>query len=139
MHAWARLAAGENEPDELRLLLRSARARDGLLAIEVGVEQQATVGGFLLLPFVLIRVREGSAAQQSLGRQCSWQRGRTPEERVALVRPGVPARGLLVDLVAELVLQLSDESRPPTRSSRNSGGTSSFTSKLAPASPAHAT
>ncbi len=139
VHAWARLATGESEPDELRLLVRSARARDGLLAIEVGVEQQATVGGFLLLPFVLIRVREGSAAQRSLGRQCSWQRGRTPEERVALVRPGVPARGLLVDLVAELVLQLTDESRPPTRSSRNSGGTSSFTSKLAPASPAHAT
>lgn len=136
---WARLAAGEAEPDELRLLVRSSRPREGLLAIELGVEQQATLGGFLLLPFVLVRVREGSAAQRSLGRQCSWQRGRTPEERVALLRPSVPARGLLVELVTELVLQLSDESRPPTRSARNSAGASSLTSKLAPASPAHAT
>jgi len=136
---WARLAAGEAEPDELRLLVRPARPREGLSAIEIGVEQPSTIGGFLVLPFVLIRVREGSPAQRSLGRRWSWQRGRTPEERVALVRPSVPASGLLVDLVVELVLQLSDESRPPSRRARNSAGTASLTSKLAPASPAHAT
>jgi hypothetical protein len=137
--AWARLTAGESEPDELRLLVRGNRARDGLLGIEVGLEQQATVGGFLLLPFVLVRAREGSAAQCCLGRQVVWQRGRGADERVAIVRPGIPARALLVALVSELVLQLSDGSRPPSRRARNSLGVSSVTSKLGTASPAHAT
>lgn len=137
--AFGRIASGESEPDELRLLVRGNRPRDGLVGIEVGIEQQATVGGFLELPFVLVRVRDGSAAQRSLGRQVIWQRGRTGDERVAIVRPGVPARALLVELVEELVRQLSDDASPPARRARNSAGTSVATSKFRAPSPAHAT
>jgi hypothetical protein len=129
----------EAEPDELRLLVRPVRPRDGLLGLEIGIEQQPTIGGFLQLPFVLVRVRDGSPAQRSLGRHVIWQRGRGAEERVAIVRPGLPSRGLLIELVSELVNQLSDESRPPSRRARNSAGTSVLTSKFRAASPAHAT
>jgi hypothetical protein len=137
--AWARVANGENEQDELRLLVRPTAPREGLLGVEIGMQEQATIGGYLLMPFVLVRAREGSLAQQSLRQDVVWQRGRGPEERVAIVRPGVPARGLLIELVGELVRQLSDESRRAPSRARNSRGASSLTSKLGAASPAHAT
>lgn len=137
--AWARIAAGESEPDELRLLVCVQRPREGLLGLELGLEQHATLGGYLNLPFVLIRVKDASAAQRCLGRQLVWQRGRSADERVAIVRPGVPAPRLVVELVSELSRQLSDEApRPPSRA-KNSAGASSLTSKLGAASPAHAT
>jgi hypothetical protein len=139
IHAFARVAEGDSEPDELRLLVRANRPREGLLGVEIGIEQQPSIAGFLALPFVLVRVREGSAAQRCLGRQVVWQRGRGAEERVTILRPGLPHPSLLIDLVSELSRQLSDETRPPSSRARNSAGVPVLTSKLRAASPAHAT
>lgn len=137
--AWARIPDG-SEPDELRLLIRVAHPKAGLVGIEVGLEHQATSGGFLGLPFVMIRAREGSESYATMKGPVLWQRGRRPDERVAILRPVLPTVAASVALVREVVAQLSEASAPPSsRSSKKMAGASSLTAKLRVVSPAHAT
>lgn len=133
--AWARIADGARDPDELRVLVRVPCAKDGLLSIEVGLEQQRSLAGFVSLPFVLVRVREDSEAQAALPRSLLWQRGRKPNERVALVRPALPTVGFSSALVEELAAQVSGVVR--TNSRRTLGGPS-VTARIGVRSPAHA-
>lgn len=133
--AWARIPDGSHQPDELRLLLRVPRAKDGLHNIEIGLEHQASPAGFIAMPFAIVRVREDSEAHAALPRSVVWHRGRRADERVAIVRPSLPTVHLCAALVSELVTQLS---APDRSSSKKTRGVSSVTAKASVRSPAHA-
>ncbi|HEY8947002.1 MAG TPA: hypothetical protein VIM73_22315 [Polyangiaceae bacterium] len=133
--AWVRIPDGCSEPDELRLLLRVPRAKDGLQGIEIGLEHLPSEGGFGAFPFLLVRAREDSEAQRALPRTLTWQRGRRPEERVAVVRPGLPTAALSAAIAEELVARLSGESATKSRSTSSVRGTKLRTGVR---SPAHA-
>ncbi len=135
---WARIPDGQREPDELRLLVRVKAALEGLSGIELGVEAIPGSAGYFLQPFALIRAREGSAAHVALGGTLRFQRGRSADERVAILRPALPTRFALERLVLELCAQLSTDTGSRT-SSKKTAGASSLTAKLGVASPAHAT
>jgi hypothetical protein len=132
---WARIPEGQRDPDELRLLVRTPRLLDGVLAIEIGVEHLASLGGFFAQPFVLVRVREDSPAERALSSSVHWQRGRHPEERVAITKSPLPTLGPAQAVVLELIARLSDAPAPPARRTRPA----SVTPRLAIPSPAHTT
>lgn len=113
--AWARIPEGDSEADELRLLVMPRRALPGLMAIELGVEYEAALGGNVALPWVMVRASEGSAAHRALPSQVSWARGRRPEERSAVIRPKLPTRASCLSLVRSVALGLSDRGRAPKR------------------------
>jgi hypothetical protein len=112
--AWARIPDGSRDPDELRLLVALRRPLSGLVAIEVGLESQHGVGGPITLPWVIVRALDGSPAHRALAADVGWNRGRKPEERVAVVRPKLPTRVLCLTLVRELTAALT-ETRPSAR------------------------
>lgn len=142
---WARVPTADSEPDELRLLTMPRQAVSGLTAIEIGLEQCATTGGALGLPWVMVRVQDGSEAQSRLPQTVTWTRGRKPEERVALLRPTLPTRASCLALVQALVECMTD--RAPRRRTRqtaiklpmSSGRGSSTVKPGTVSSPAHAT
>ncbi len=143
---WARIPLSSADPDELRLLVMPRRARRGLAAIEVGVEYQQGSGGPIALPCVIVRVADGSESYEALPRSVVWTRGRKPEERVTVIRPKLPTRGMCLSLVERLVRMLEEPgSREPRRSqprssrSSSSGRRSSTAKAGTTASPAHAT
>jgi hypothetical protein len=136
---WARIPQGCPDPDELRLLLRLPRALDGFSALELGIDYQPSIAGFWAQPFVLVRVREASAAYEALKNVVRWQRGRRSDERVAVLNPTLPDVASSVALVRELSRQLGDRDSESSTSARKTSGTSSVTEKLKIASPAHAT
>ncbi len=107
--AWARVPTGSQEPDELRLLVTPRRALPGLGGIEVGLEYQNGGGGPVALPFVLVRVQDGSDAYTALQRHVSWIRGREPEQRVAVIRPKLPTRRLTLALVERIAERITDQ------------------------------
>lgn len=109
---WARRPLGGGEPDELRLRIVLDGAKSGLLAIEVGLEIGA---GLVALPCVIVRAMDESEAYQALPRGVVWVRGRSGEERVAILRPRVPTRSQCLEIVHD-VLDL--------QSARASGGSS---------------
>jgi hypothetical protein len=139
--AWARVPEGRAEPDELRVLSLPKRALSGLIALEAGVELERGLGGRVLLPFVIVRAKEGSPAHAVLLSGVSWSRGRKPEERVAILRPRLPTLALTLRLLARLSALLSEtKADQGSRSARSSSGSSALTSKLGSVpSPAHAT
>ncbi len=143
---WARVPTGAGEPDELRLLLMPRKPVTGLTAIEIGVEQCATSGGALGLPWIMVRAQEGSAAHALLPQGVTWTRGRKPEERVAVLRPSLPTRAACLALARSLVDAFTDRA-PARRGTRQpaiklpiSVGKGSSTSRAGTvASPAQAT
>lgn len=142
----ARIPDAAEQPDELRLLLQPKRPAPGLVAIELGVDFHHGGGASLPLPYVIVRVREGSPCFEALPRGLYWTRGRTPDERVAVVRPRLPTVALWVRLAARLAELSSQRSkaskrRQAARSAAGSGGkAAAATAKpSAQASPAHAT
>jgi hypothetical protein len=139
--AWARMPEGQSEPDELRLLSLPKRALSGLVALEAGVEIERGLGGRVLLPFVIVRAKEGSPAHAVLLSGVSWSRGRKPEERVAILRPRLPTLALTLRLLERLCTLLSEaKADQGSRSARSSSGRVASTSKLGSVpSPAHAT
>jgi hypothetical protein len=119
----ARLPQGMSAPDELRLLVQPRGALSGLIAVEIGTDHALGVGGVVAEPYVLLRVREGSLCAQVLPAQTTFQRGRKPEERVAVLRPKLPTVAETVELVSELnelLTQAPPVSRPPVSSKRPS-------------------
>ncbi|MEB2324743.1 MAG: hypothetical protein OZ921_19665, partial [Sorangiineae bacterium] len=115
--AWARIPDGAHDPDELRLLVMPRRALAGLTALEIGVEYHHGLGGPIALPCVLVRAVDGSLTYRSLPRSVTWSRGRKPEERVAVLRPRLPTRGMCLGLVRRLAEMLSADAQPSRRSS----------------------
>jgi hypothetical protein len=132
---WARIPDGAREADELRVLVRLTRPLDGLVAIELGVEQFPSAGGYASQPFVLVRVRDDSAAKRALPADSGWQRGRRPDERVCVHRPPLPTRRHTIALVQELSARLC-ESPGMSRGPRQDG--QELTSRAGIPSPAHA-
>lgn len=135
---WARIPEGLQDPDELRLLLRVPQLLEGVLAIEIGVEQQASLGGFVAQPFVLVRVREDSPVERALAPSLCWQRGRQADERVAITKAPLPAVALSENVVLEVLRLLSDSTpakqRTPSRRTREH---ESLRARIGIASPAH--
>src|SRR6185369_13612498 len=87
---FARLPRGLDQADELRLLLQPRGALAGLMAVEIGADHALGLGGIVTEPYVLLRVREGSICAELLPAATQFQRGRKPEERVAVLRPKLP-------------------------------------------------
>jgi hypothetical protein len=117
--ACARFPEGESLPDELRLRVIPPFTIDGLLGIEVGYNQ-ITNDQFPTV-CLLIRAKEGSAAQRVWQDRLIWQRGRRAEERVALHELNWPSIALTTDVVLELLNDFrihgqSDVRNPNSRS-----------------------
>jgi hypothetical protein len=112
--AWGRLPVGAEDPDELRLLVMPRRPLSGVAGIEVGLEYQYGGGGPVALPYALVRVQDGSPGYQALCQHVSCVRGRSPEERVAVIRPKLPTRRMtlkLVERIASLLTQTGARGR----------------------------
>jgi hypothetical protein len=133
----ARLPHGGSVPDELRLLVQPRGARPGLMALEIGTDHALGLGGIVAEPYVLLRVREDSPCAAALPAQLSFQRGRKPDERVAVLRPKLPTVAETLALVSELCDVLTQAA--PSTSARSSTGKGASARKPArAASPAHA-
>lgn len=128
--AWARFPDGEAAPDELRLRVIPPAPVPGLLGLEVayqdGGEARETTA------CLLIRVQEGSPAQLVWKDRLTWQRGRRPEERVAihaLVWPSCAvARDVIVSLLTELRAPDAKPAAPTTTAKRRLGAKKSHNS-----------
>jgi hypothetical protein len=119
---FARLPVGLDEADELRLLLQPRGALAGLMAVEVGADHTLGLGGLVSDPYVLLRVREGSPCAQVMPAAVAFQRGRKPEERVAVLRPKLPTVTETLALVQELCQLLTQPAPAPPKSARISTG-----------------
>lgn len=142
VHPIGRIPRGGEEPDEIRLLVLPQSPVPGLSAIEVGFDAHEGMLGILDLPFVIVRVVDGSAAQDCIPKSFYFTRGRSPDERVVVLRPKLPTRALARDLVRDLGrrLEAPGESRQPPRSAARSRGNGASASKGGTSSsPAHAT
>jgi hypothetical protein len=137
----ARLPQGSSAPDELRLLLQPRGAAPGLIAVEVGVEHAVGLGGLVVEPFLVLRVREGSACAASVAGKLAFQRGRKSDERVSVLWPKLPTISETLSLVDELLelLRTPVGAAHPPSSARSAGGKPASARKpLRAASPAHA-
>jgi hypothetical protein len=135
----ARVPLGSSDADELRLQVQPRGALSGFQAIEVGADHAVGLGGIVAEPYVLLRVREGSECAALLLGQVSFQRGRKPEERVAVLRPKLPTVTETLALVSELVDIVTREPAAPQRSAPSSSGKPASARKpVRAASPAHA-
>ncbi|MEO8182598.1 MAG: hypothetical protein ABI895_27515 [Deltaproteobacteria bacterium] len=112
VQALGRFCAGANELDELRLAIHPARGLPGLIGMELALELRPGLAGQSAAPVIVIRTADGSPCQHALPRQLSWSRGRTAEERAALVRPKLPSVALSVELVLELAARASESPAP---------------------------
>ncbi|HSC86012.1 MAG TPA: hypothetical protein VLC09_02030 [Polyangiaceae bacterium] len=106
--------APELPPDEVRVRLVPQKIENGLRALEVVLEEGP---GAFVVPCALVRVLEDSEAARRLSPRLPWQRGRSSEEKVALVRPSLPVPRALVALLRQLCLQLATP-RPSQRSAK---------------------
>lgn len=102
-----RFPTGAEIPDEVRIDVQPTSPRAGFRGCELAIE--CTQGGFgrVLTPAILFRVDEQSEAHRCLPREGQWSRGRTPEERVVVLRPRLPLRSVTVDLMLSMVKQVS--------------------------------
>lgn len=141
VHPLGRIAAANGELDELRLRISPAQGLPGLIAMELGMELQRGLGGYERQPVVVIRAADGSPCQRALPRQLTWTRGRSSEERAALIRPTLPNVAVTVALIRELLLamrepsgELALPSRTPARSASSQRPTrSKLGTRTAPA------
>lgn len=133
----ARLPQGASTPDELRLLVQPRGALAGLMAVEVGTDHALGLGGVVCEPYVLLRVREGSPCSQALPAQTRFQRGRKPDERVAVLRPKLPTVAETLALVSELCEVLT-QPPPSSKAPISTGKAASARKPARTASPAHA-
>jgi len=139
-----RFCAATRELDELRLSISPARGLPGLIAMELALEIQPGLGGQRAEPVIVIRSTEGSRCQLALPRQLCWTRGRSADERAALLRPKLPTSRLAVALVQESLavmgLGADGSSATAAKKARKSSGNGLATANAATrSSPAHAT
>lgn len=112
VQALGRYCASAGELDELRLAIHPARGLPGLIGMELALEVRPGLAGQCAAPVIVIRAADGSPCQRALPRQLSWSRGRTAEERAALVRPKLPSVALSVELLLELAARASEPPVP---------------------------
>lgn len=138
----ARLPQGSDCADEIRVLVQPRGAAAGFSALEIGAEHAVGIGGVLVEPYVLLRVREGSPCAERLRGALSFQRGRKADERVAVLWPKLPTADETTALVEELVALLTAPAaaaQEPPKSARSSAGKPASARKpRRAASPAHA-
>ncbi|GEM_PF-486529 len=91
------------QADEIRLRILLKKIPLGLRAMEVSFDESA---GSTVLPCVILRVLDDSPTLDGLPKEIVWQRGRTQEEKVALLRPAAPTRAQLLRLVRTLLSSL---------------------------------
>ncbi len=135
----ARVPHGQQEPDELRLLIEPDGMPQGHLALELALEYQVGSGVAVDLPCLIVRARDDSPAYYALPRSVVWSRGRSSSERVALLRPKLPTRALCARLTREVVStlqvaaqgRLRQPQRAASHSSAMSAGSRLVTSKFA--------
>ena len=135
----ARMPNTDQAPDEVRITVAPKRAKRGLIAIEVGVEQHQGGGGPIAMPVVVVRAIDGSDSYLSLPRSVTWTRGREDNERVAIIRPKLPTRAMclaLVRRVAGILTGQAESKRRPRRGSKSSGGSSSTSKRVPRVAPA---
>jgi hypothetical protein len=132
--ALARYPLGGSKADEVRLLVTPSMMPPGFSAIEVALEYQAGTGGVVDLPCIIVRVKDDSNAYFALARSVVWTRGRTPDERVAVLRPELPTRAQCASVVRDLVGRLRAGYRQhqsaATSSRRMSSGRTARTSNV---------
>jgi hypothetical protein len=100
-------------PDDLRLRVALDAARPGLLCLDVGVGFVDTTLRRLLVPALVVRVREDSPAHRALPRDAPWSPGHNPDERVAVIRAPLPLLSSTVEILVETASRLAT-SRPST-------------------------
>ncbi len=116
----------------IRLVLRELPA--GLRALEVSFDEAA---GACVMPCVVVRALEDSPAVRALPADVPWQRGRAPEERVAVLRPSAPTAAQLLRLLRSLLTNLRAAARHSSSSLDKSAGSGLSTStKPAPVAQA---
>jgi len=108
VQALGRFSTGASELDELRLAIHPAHCLQGLIGMELALEFRPGLAGLSAGPVIVIRAADGSECQRALPRQLSWSRGRSAEERAALVRPKLPSVALSVALILELAASASE-------------------------------
>jgi hypothetical protein len=135
-----RVAAANGELDELRLSIASVKPVPGLLGIELGLELREPFGGYALRPALVVRAAEGSECQRTLPRGITWMRGRSADERAALIRPKLASAASCVALIHELWELLLGPPEPASRKAAKSAGSALETANPGMrSSPAHAT
>jgi hypothetical protein len=141
----ARVSEGRSEPDELRLSVMPRHPLRGVESIEVGHDHERGAAGILPMPYVIVRIADGSEAAETLPKGLLWTRGRSADERVAVIRPRLPTRGAVMALVQRLARALSKAPQRRTgvqraSSARSSSGRGASTAKPGTtSSPAQAT
>jgi hypothetical protein len=116
-----RVCTGATELDELRLAIHPAHGLPGLIGMELALEQRPGLAGPSTGPVLVVRAADGSPCQRALPRQLSWNRGRSAEERAALVRPKLPTVALTAELILELAQAASEAPASEARPAASSG------------------
>jgi hypothetical protein len=111
-----RVCTGASDLDELRLAIHPAHGLPGLIGMELALEQRPGLAQSSAGPVLVVRAADGSPCQRALPRQLSWSRGRSVEERAALVRPQLPSVAQTVELLLELARAASES--PASESSQ---------------------
>lgn len=100
-----RIPQGSADADELRLLVVPRAPLQGFGGIEIGAAVVPGSGTPVLLPEVLLRVREGSPCEAALARICRHARstrGRKPGERVLAFSPRLPTARMTAAIAVAL-------------------------------------
>jgi len=111
-----RIPQGSPDADELRLLVVPRAPLPGFGGIEVGAAVVPGSGTPVLLPEVLLRVREGSECEQALARMCRHARaarGRKPGERVLAFSPRLPTARMTAAIAVALAVRTGSASKAP--------------------------
>jgi hypothetical protein len=95
----ARFQQGMTQADEARLALSPATNLAGFRGIELCCELRQSWGGPLLLPVILVRAVDASPSYEALPRSLSWMRGRTSDERVAVIHPKFADRRSTLEVI----------------------------------------
>jgi hypothetical protein len=106
-----RFPRGGGPADELRLGVRPTPALPGLCGLEIAIETQMGPGGAMPLPVVLVRAMDGSPSHERLAHLVRWGRGRSAEERVAVLRPKLPTAAMTAALALRLTRMVTDTRR----------------------------
>lgn len=120
--ACGRYARDAELPDELRVRLQWEGVIPGLNSFEVGLGFLDTTLKRLLVPAIVVRVREGSPAHLALPRDAHWSRGRDVDERVAVIRPALPLLTSCVETIVGLVERLNEKYQSKERRGRQRSG-----------------